>query len=1855
MLPHQSHIKMKKLITLFAFSIILLIINSCNNNDQVIVDIKPGFEKYISGFTSGDQLSRSTKFAIRFTHDVNDSITKGQIADDEAFDFSPNIAGKAYWVDKRNLEFVPSELLESGKVYTVNFDLSKFIEVPAEYSLLEYQVKTIEQSFRFIDLGISTYELDMQWLKYDGEIMVADIADAESIEKMLEVKLLNKQAKIIWKHTEGSNIHHFSIDSIQRQEESEDLVLNYNGDAIGVDFSDQFIQRIPGLNAFEVINSQVFPDKNPYVVLSFSDPLKPDQKLQGLIYFSSDPHPDFIIERNKVKVFPSKELHGEQRLHISAGIENAMAYKLTNEVILPVSFESNNPAIQLVSSGVIMPTSKGLIFPFKAVSLNMVDLKIIQIYENNVLSFLQDNDISYSSNINRAGRLIFQKRLQLDQMIQADLNQWNTFKVDISKLIKVEAGAIYRVEIDFRQAYSIYPCDSSQTEIISEDEYKQEVLQNMKQYDRNSYYYDDYYYDDEYEEYNWREREDPCSNSYYHNNSIGQNLFASNLGITAKGSPTNKFAVVVSNLKTTDPMKDVNIKFYNLQKQLILESKTNSLGIVMEQLSSKPYFVVASIGDERGYLKLDNGEALSLSNFNVAGMIVQDGLKAFIYGERDVWRPGDTIYLTLIIEDIENKLPADHPVVFDLINPMGQRIVHQVKKNGENGFYSFPVSTDPNAVTGNWTASFKVGGAQFSRRIRIETIKPNRMKAKMDFNSDLLTDDRLNSPINIEANWLHGAPAKDAQVKILMNLKPTNTTFKKFEQYQFQYPNSNFEVEESEVYNGKVDENGKTKFNLKISAQNAPGMINAQFVTRVFEKSGDFSIITQSVKYSPYDSYVGLKMQTNGESGWYTTDKDYKVDLVTVDQFGKPISQSNVKVKIYKLGWRWWWNSYGDNLASYLGSTTQSPVSTEYVNTDEKGLGTFEMSVKYKSYDDNGRYLIVAEDPQSGHKTGKIVYFSKWYGRLGGGSVGANILSFSSDKDKYKVGEDIQINIPSSKNGRAMISLESGSNILDVFWVETTNDETQFSFKATSAMAPNVFVHISLLQPHAQTINDNPIRMYGIIPIEVEDPATVLKPKIQMATTLKPEQKFQVKVSEETGRAMTYTIAIVDEGLLDITNFKTPNPWSRFYAKEALGIRTWDMYDDVIGAYGARLEKAFAIGGDESAPDPSKNKANRFKPVVFYEGPFVLNSNETKTHTFTMPNYIGSVRVMVIAGNKGAYGRAEKAVAVKKNLMLLATLPRVLGPKEEVVLPVTVFSMDGKIKEVNLKLSTNNMVQIIGSATQKMAFAKEGEQIAYFKLKVNEKTGKATAHIEATSGSLKAQYDIELDIRTPNIQNIRIQDTLLSAGSEWLVDTKPFGIIGTNSAIVEISGIPAMGLNYRLQELLGYPHGCIEQTTSKMFPQLFLGDFIDLNSYDKEQMERNIMGGLNQLRGFQLPNGGFSYWPGSSYADNWGTSYAGHMMLMAEKKGYQLPSRMKSQWISFQRSVANSWSDHQFYGDQLNQAYRLYTLALAGQSELGAMNRLSKLASLNERTRYMLALAYAEMGQALMARTLISKISIDNGSKPSYLNDYTYGSELRDEAIRLQLYSKLGDKEKSFYFVKRISKTLDSRQWVSTQSMAYSLLAISEFYAGQKPESIKFSLNWNGKTENIDARSFVFKRDLVLSSMATKPLKIKNQSTGALYVRLIMKGIPVEGDEQNTSNNLNMDVIYQDMEGKSLDPLKIEQGTDFKAIVNISNPGSLGNYSHLALTQIFPSGWEIINTRLLGLNDESSPSNYVDIRDDRVNTYFSINKYKRLTYVVILNAAYEGKFYKPAINCSAMYDNSIQSIIKGAWVEVVKP
>lgn len=1828
--------------------LIVLFLFSCQSGEKQ-VQPQASFGKYVQAFTSG---IISTESVISVY--LNEPVAIPGKSSAEIFRFNPEIKGETVFVNDRQIDFRPSKPLQPGTLYTVDFLLGEIMKTEEGLKKMSFQFSTIRQSFSVVSDGLQNYGGGQyKKMQLTGYVLTSDVAVYSETEKILNATLDGKEIQVNWVHEPDRKKHFFNIDSLERPaEKSAELKIEWNGEPLNVDIKGEEKFEVPALNTFSILAAKVIHDPEQHVEVRFSDPVLKSQDITGLITLADGTDLRLAIENNVVSCWPSQILSGEINLNVHEGIQNISYNKLKKTETFRLQFESIKPAVRFLGKGNIVPQGGFLEIPFEAVNLNAVEIRVVEIFKDNILQYFQDNLWENNSDLKKVGRLVYKGKVALTPDQPADLERWSTYRINLAKLVRIEQGAIYNVQISFKKENSLFNCGTKlktnqlqQSEIETEEPYQTE-------WDSPDWY-SDYYYP---EGFDWQQRNNPCHDSYYNfERFISRNIFASQLGIIAKEGRNQEMKFAVSNLLTTNPEKDVELRLYNYQRQLIETVLTDDKGFASVSLKKKPFLLVAQKEKQFGYLRLDDGTSLSTSNFNVSGEVITDGLKGFIYGERGVWRPGDTIFVSFIVEKEGSGVPPGFPVVFQLINPSGQVVDRRVQTESENGFYFFKTKTSNDAPTGNWLAEVKVGNATFTKRIKIETVKPNRLKVELGLPKTILTK-KING-IPLESAWLHGSPARSLKTKVDVLFVKDKTVFEGFEKYSFTDPASVFEPLEQTIFEGRLNESGKTTVPVGFkSLEHAPGMVKAWFTTRVFEEGGDFSINVAQTKFAPFSTFVGVKMPAS-EDNWYKTGTDYSPEIVLVDENGKPVSGSDLEIKLYKIDWRWWWESGDENLAHYVTGKYYKPVSSWNISRAEHKT-TIKLNVKYRNWEDNGRYLLWVKDVKGGHAAGVTFYMSEWGSwRPDGLADGATILTLRTDKEKYEVGDKIEVTIPSSNQGKALVSLENGTKVTDVFWVETKSNQTSFSMEVKPEMAPNFYIHVTLIQPYGQTGNDAPMRLYGVIPVLVENPETILKPVLETPAEIEPEAKYTVKVSEAGRKEMTYTLAVVDEGLLGLTNFKTPDPHSAFYAREALGVKTWDLYDFVAGAYGARLEKAFAVGGDSDMSPSGKKEVNRFKPVVQFAGPFTLKKGQINKHSFTMLNYVGAVRVMVVAGKNGAYGNTEKTVPVRKGLMLLATLPRVLAPGEEVSLPVNVFAMKENVKNVAVSLKTNDLMELAGESQSNVEFSKIGDKTVYFKLKAKSKTGIAKIEVEATSGREKTTYEVEVEIRNPNQPVTAEQTAIVETNKSWKGNLQVPGEAATAEAWIEVSGFPPLNLSKHLNYLITYPHGCIEQVVSGGFPQLFLKDLTELTDAQKHDTEENIREVLQKLTAFQMPDGGFGYWPGSAVVNDWGTSFAGHFMLKAEDEGYSLPPGMKDKWLNFQRVTARNWSASAGIINRQNfdfmQAYRLYTLALAGSPDLGAMNRLREKSDKPAEVSWRLAAAYVLAGQADAARQLVSTAS-------TTVKEYnemggTFGSALRDKAMILETFVLLKEKERAFKMLQIISDDMNGQDWLSTQTTAWSLssaaLFAREFFKGNS--ETRFEMNVNDEKTNIHTSVPVVKIPVKLKADGKVKFEFANKGESPAFVKIMARGIPVGVDSSTVSNDLVMNVKYLDSAGNEINPQSLKQGEDFRMSVSLRNPGTGRDYEEIALSAVFPSGWEILNKRINDIpQSQNSTFDFQDIRDDRVYTYFDLRMNEQKTFVFYLNAAYSGRFYQPPVSCEAMYNFSIRAQKPGRWVSV---
>ena len=617
------------------FLILLTVIagfSSCKSNQK---DIIPSAEyaPYVNAYTGG-VISQNSTIRIELTQD-QPMVDLNQELKDNPFSFSPSLKGKTYWVSNNTIEFVPEEgALKPGAFYEGTFRLGDFVDVGKKLEEFNFSFRVQERNFSIHTDPITVTATQPDQVTVTGEIRFSDVVKKEEVEKMLTAgSEKNKSYPIEITQTDHPTRYAFSISQITREAEDYQLEITAKGNPAGIDRTQNESILIPAKNSFRFLSAVRIDQPENGIEIIFSDPVSNTQDLKGLIDVPEVSSSIFQIKENKVFVYFEAGKQNKLTLNIHEGIRNSQDKPLGTSHSISFSELNLKPQVEMATSAAILPDSKSLIIPFRAVNLYAVDLSVIRIFENNVLMFMQNNSLSSANELRRSGRLVYKKTLWLAKDSSKDVHRWEDYSIDLAGLIHQEPGAIYRVILSFRQEYSAYPCGGSENKEMqfadnkSSDNLTKVSGETLSEDDEavwdtpETYYYYNGSVPMDWSQYRWTERDNPCHPSYYMNSDriAACNIFASNLGMIVKRNSLNKLWIAVNNILDTKPVAKAQVTIYNFQLQPIGKGETNGEGLVEITPKGVPFIAVAEADKQKAYVRVVDGEEQSVSRFDVEG------------------------------------------------------------------------------------------------------------------------------------------------------------------------------------------------------------------------------------------------------------------------------------------------------------------------------------------------------------------------------------------------------------------------------------------------------------------------------------------------------------------------------------------------------------------------------------------------------------------------------------------------------------------------------------------------------------------------------------------------------------------------------------------------------------------------------------------------------------------------------------------------------------------------------------------------------------------------------------------------------------------------------------------------------------------------------------------------------------------------------------------------------------------------------------------------------------------------------------------------------------------------------------
>lgn len=1794
-----------------------LALAGCRHGDSVSDTLSPEQEERaatVIDWTTQGAVSRDGHVEIHFRTPWAADDEIGKDADGKWLDVSPGLDGRLWWRDGKTLVFDAKKDLEPGRVYHAHLDLPG---LTGDTSLPVYPF-TFVAAARTAELAPVSWESRGATASATVSVSFSDPPSDTASASRVDADQQGSDLKTAWTWT-GPASARVRIDGIRLGKGPAKLRAKSGKGGLDEESSVELSVPTAADGLFPVWISAFAENGREGFRVLLANPPASASDLEGVLDVPGVEDLRVELDGSTARVsWPERGKDAQLLVHAGKGAPVTFRW----------AFRGRKPDVRWAEEGAILTSKAQDQLHFEAVNLERVRVRVTRVTPASVPEFLADNrlDEEFGSG-RRPGRLVWDRVITLQARPDVPLQG----TIDLQGILAAQGSGMYSVELRRERDGMLYRCGDSTRPGAGSGEDG----------------------DDEEGGYNeYEHRDDPCSDAYWREwwaPPARRNVVVSDIGLMAWREPSGRIVAVASDLLDAKPWKGVELEALGQDDRVLAAAKTSGEGFA-ELSGGRSATVLHARASRDGrdmhaWLRLQDGEARNLSRFDVVGRSEPDGIRLFPWTERGVYRPGDSIFVGCLVRGPDGREMDRLPLRLTLRDPSGRVAATTVLRAAPEGMFSWRLATGAEDQTGRWSLQAEAGPASSELPVLVETIRPNRLKIEVAAPA-VIGEGGDEGRVTLASHWLSGGSAAGLRAQVQAQLSPAPFSPKGMSEFVFTDPTredaDGSGETENVVWEGALDGAGKAEFSLRApEASEASGLLQASLRTRVFEAGGRASVDRFSVLLSPYASYAGVHLRTRSEWGWIESGTPLGIEVVSASPRGTRIAGARMKIEVWRHPETWWWEE-GEGMRGFL-----SREGVEKVWDGEApsgGSATFTPR-------EEGRYVVLVRDP-SGHVAGtSIGVWSGWGGSRRGPGASPALLSLRADQDTVAPGGTMGVSFPSSAGGRALVQLLDGRRILSQTWVRTDSGRTSWKGKVPDGAAGGLYAQVTLLQAWPPA-TDRPLRMWGVVPVAVVDPATRLRPEIIAPAEIRPSSRTRVRIREKGGHPMRAMLAFVDEGLLDLTRFPTPDPWEAFHGRAALQVQGWDMFDLVVGAWSGRTDRLFAVGGSEDARrKAAQAKGNPFPPLVIVKGPFDVKGSGTDVE-LDIPRYTGSARLMVVAASGRAFGSAEKAVPVRAPVMALLTVPRALSPSDRATIPVTVFA--GRAGRVQVRLKLSGPIAADGPLTAWADFRAPGDQVVDFDIRATGGTGPASVAVAASSPAGSGSDAQGFEVRHPGAPQSRGLAMETADGAGWKVPLRPWGIPATRATRLEISSAGLVGMEDRIDDLILYPHGCLEQTLSGLVPQLFLRTLVPWTSEAKlKKADANVRAGLARLRRFQTPSGALSLWPGEGEAYPWGTLWALRGMLAAQEAGFEVPSGVFDPalaWAAEKAAVFRPGSEAT-RGDTLQQVVRLDILATARRPNLAAMNRLRE-APLGDLERWTLAAAYATAGRADVARSL----SVHAGTETSRARGMFQNLEspVRDRALMAEAMFRSGARARGAEMIRGVRRDIRrADQWYSTQELGTALWALARLQ--KTPAKSGFDARWRIDQGAWHAVRVTGSASVAIPSDATGTLEVAIPARTGAEAFLSSRAIPDEGDPLAPPNGLELDVAYEDANGERIDPASMAQGEDFRVVSTVRNVSGRG-LPNVALTQIFPGGWEIRNEALEGAEtDAPAPERApwagrtlprrVELRDDRAIHYLDLPAGSVARVVVGIRAAYAGSYVRPGAHVEALYDASWQATL----------
>ncbi|MDH3230602.1 MAG: alpha-2-macroglobulin family protein [Alphaproteobacteria bacterium] len=1475
-----------------------------------------------------------------------------------------------------------------------------------------------------------------------------------------------------------------------------------------------------------------------------------------------------------------------------AGLPAGDGLKTADTERFNIAIPDRKPSVNFKGAAYVLPSQGERALPIDAVNVREADLKILRINDRNLIGEINKGSIS------------------------SLMSQW-----DVSRVAELDGELVWEGTVTFdmvrnKRVESAIPVG----EILAKPEPGIYVVMAIPREERQGYVY--------YEATQW--------------------MIVTDIGVgTISGR--DGMHVFLRSLQDAAPLAGHKVRLVSRNNTVLGSATTDAEGmarfapgLLRGGGGARPGAVMAfAPSGAFNFLDLTK-PAFDLTDRGVGGRPGPGPVDAFIYTDRGVYRPGETVNVVVLARDDSAAALSELPVKLRILKPDGtQHNIVDLTGDPAAGGYHFALPLSRSARTGQWSVqavldpkAAPVGIATF----QVEDFVPERMEVSLEARSPYLAPAQENA-VDVNARFLYGAPGAGLNVTSEFVLMQDSNPYPEFKGYRFGLVQEEWRPRRETLDPAKTDGDGRVSVPVYLDeAPDSTRPLKATVRVSVSESGGRAVSRTASLPVRTGRPVIGIKPRFG--DGWLEEGQAANFDIVALDDDGSPVAAAGLKYELFYEQHRYHWY-VEDRSWRYRVIIEDSPFDSGDLSVAANAPAGLEFQKDW------GRYRLEVSDPQTGAAT-SVRFRVGWFSSVSSADR-PDKLEVTLDKERYRVGETARVFIKPPFAGRVLMTV-AGSRVYETRNLDVPREGLVVELPVRKEWDAGAYVTATVFRTAEADAPHRPSRAIGLAWLARDYSARTLEVAIETPERITPRRTLDVKLAVaglDSGEAAFVTVAAVDQGILQLTRFETPSPADWYFGKRHLGVALRDGYGHLIeSAEGtpARIRQ----GGDEAAEGRHLGglDASSVKTVSLFSGIVKVGAGGRVTVPLDVPDFNGQLRLMAVAWSVDKVGSADSKIIVRDPVVSQVTLPRFLAPGDESAVTVTVHNVDGPAGAYNISFDAEGAVDVKGGAGVATDLDSDARKDLAFSLHGGEAgVGAISLVIEGPNG-LRLERDWEIAVRPAQTMVTRRMTSRLqpSQRHELTADILADFVPGTGEALVTLGNRPDLGLAELLKSLDRYPYGCAEQTTSRALPLLYVAEVAASLGIaeDAIALRNKVQGAVRRVLTMQRSDGSFGLWSPNSPREEWLTAYVMDFLTQAKELGYPVPEYPYKRGLAWLQGQANA-ADYS-NANLPARVYGLHVLARAGVVRTRDLRYVHDV-YLN---RIPTALGRAQLGAALASTgdrrraeaAFASATSVWDRKKRFWDQwwFWDYGTSLRDMAGTVYLASLSGINQGDWpNYAKELAERTTRTRYMSTQEKAWLVLAARELGSSG---AVKSSVNGLRLPDNEGTVYLHFDEAELAAGVS-----LANRGDKALWQGITYSGVPRDDLPAEREGFAIVRAFYT-LDGKQVNLDRVRQGDTLVAV--ISGEGTLKRDYQAMVVDLLPAGFELDNASLEGGRNteemswlgELTETRHTELRDDRYVAALQFNRWDdrsfRLAYTV--RAVSPGTYKLPAIYVEDMYE-----------------